>query len=170
MEIKIEYNHSLSDFIINLLEYLFELKEQGGITTKIYQLNSSGYKLNHIEKNIFAIKGIFTNKNFEKAIWIPYYRINEDILDQLRILIEEHNQYILEKNNLTNQNFNYKITLIDLLDLESDKINWEVVYKTPIYNKLFFNIAIELLYYKLFEFLNQTYIFNDLNSKKKEYL
>ncbi len=142
-------NHTES--IVSLLEMLMHLIEEKDIDPNVFQLQSNGFKLESIDNHGYAINGIFKKKNCKKEIQIPFYKINEDILEQLEFLAEGYNTYLLEDRNMSIKHNIDKIEANDFIDLNSNEINWEKVYNTRSYAQVALNTTVELLCTKLNE-------------------
>jgi len=142
-------NHTES--IVSLLEMLMHLIEEKDIDPNVFQLQSNGFKLESIDNHGYAINGIFKKKYYKKEIQIPFYKINEDILEQLEFLAEGYNTYLLEDRNMSIKHNIDKIEANDFIDLNSNEINWEKVYNTRSYAQVALNTTVELLCTKLNE-------------------
>jgi len=116
--------------------------------------------LESIHINGYSVIGIFKNNNYIKEIQIPFYKINEDILDQLESLVEEYNTYLFEEQKNICENDIKRIKKEELIDLNSNEINWDQVYNTKIYAQIALNTTIELLYVKLIEELDRSKYFH----------
>jgi len=119
------------------------------LDTDILKLQSIGYNLDSININGYFVIGIFKNKNYIKEISIPFYKINEDIFDQLESLIEGYNTYILEGTGQIYEKGQIRIKGKELIDFNSNKIDWDKVYNSKIYVQIALNTTIELLFWKL---------------------
>jgi len=162
METNLKYFNNFTEPIVNLLQRLLEIYEQKDEVPIIEKLKLLGFQLYKIEKNGLAIIGNFRNFNFDKKLFLPYYKINEDVLEQLEALIEDYNDYLFQIPELKAQNQINKISS-HLLDINLEKIDWDKVYSTSIYAKLALEVAIELLFFKLNEYLRSIKYFRDLD-------
>ena len=132
---------------------LKELNDQNDINLIVFKLQSMGYILSNIRTNGYGIIGDFRNKNFNKEIQIPYYKVDEDILVQLYNIVEEYRTYRSESEIS-------KIQVIDqqkLKNFDFDNIDWSEIYKTPDYVSLFLDVTIELLFSRLNEYLKKAH-------------
>lgn len=132
---------------------LKELYNQNDINPTVIRLQSMGYNLYNIRRNGYGIIGEFRNGNFIKEIHISYYKIDDDILDQLYNMLEEYSIYRLEALNSEIQ-VNDHHELVNS-DIDFDDINWIEIYNTPEYAGLFLNVANELLFSRLNEDLKK---------------
>lgn len=146
--------------IAKLLRRLNSLIEENDINSNILKLQSIGFNLESININGYSVIGIFKNNNYIKEIQIPFYKINEDILDQLESLVEEYNTYLFEEQKNICENDIKRIKKKELIDKNSNEINWDQVYNTKIYAQIALNTTIELLYVKLIEELNRSKYFH----------
>jgi len=128
-----------------------DLSEMNDIDLNVLKLQSIGFNLDYINTNGYSVIGIFRHNNSIKKISIPIYKINEDILDQLKNLIEEYNKYILEEQNLINKNDQSIRIAKEFINLNSAEINWDKIYNNRTYAQILLNTAVELLYSKLNE-------------------
>jgi len=141
--------------ILKLLNRLNSLNEELDIDSNIFKLQLIGFNLDCINNIGYSVIGIFKHNNFIKEIQIPFYKINEDILDQLESFIEEYNTYILENQNQVYENDKSRIKVKELINLNSKKIEWDKIYNTKIYAQIALNTTIELLYANLSEELQR---------------
>ena len=146
--------------IAKLLSRLNSLIEENDKNSNILKLQSIGFNLESIHINGYSVIGIFKNNNYIKEIQIPFYKINEDILDQLESLVEEYNTYLFEEQKNICENDIKRIKKEELIDLNSNEINWDQVYNTKIYAQIALNTTIELLYVKLIEELDRSKYFH----------
>ena len=134
-----------------VLNRMRDLSEMNDIDLNVLKLQSIGFNLDYINTNGYSVIGIFRHNNSIKEISIPIYKINEDILDQLKNLIEEYNKYILEEQNLINKNDQSIRIAKEFINLNSAEINWDKIYNNRTYAQILLNTAVELLYSKLNE-------------------
>lgn len=146
--------------IAKLLSRLNSLIEENDINSNILKLQSIGFNLESIHINGYSVIGIFKNNNYIKEIQIPFYKINKDILDQLESLVEEYNTYLFEEQKNICENDIKRIKKKELIDINSNEINWDQVYNTKIYTQIALNTTIELLYVKLFKELDRSKYFH----------
>jgi len=156
MFLKRKVSQDRTKSVVNLLSRLNSLVEENDINSNILKLQSIGLNLESIHLNGYSVIGIFKNNDYVKEIRIPFYIINEDILDQLGNLVEEYNLYLLEVQNNICENDIERIKKKELLDIRSDEINWDKVYNTKIYAQITLNTTIELLYAKLIKELERS--------------
>ena len=141
-------NHDPFELVKSIFFQLEEIYGQNDINPIVFKLKSMGYILFNIRTNGYGIIGDFRNKNFIKEIQIPYYKIDEDLLEQLYNMVEEYRTYRLES----------EIHVIDqqkLKNFDFDDINWSEIYNTPEYVSLFLDVTIELLFSRLNEYLKK---------------
>ena len=139
-------NQDPISLVKELVLQLEELHNQSDINITVFRLQSMGYLLQNIRRSGFGIIGEFRNGNFVEEIHVPYYKIDEDIIDQLYNMIEEYNSYRLETPDAEIQiNKNYEL----------ESINWLEIYNTPEYIRLFLETATELLFSKLEGYLRK---------------
>jgi len=142
--------------VLKLLYYLKELYDQEDVDSTVFKLKKLGFELYHIEYTGCFLAGTFKNSELSKEILVPYYKINDDILDSLESLKDEYNQYILEQRTPASKNNSISNQEALLLDLDSEQINWDTVYRSRIYAKIVLATTIELFYYELKNDLMET--------------
>ncbi|MGQ4876469.1 MAG: hypothetical protein ACP6IY_20590 [Promethearchaeia archaeon] len=133
-----------------LLRRVLEVKKQELEDSIIFELKNLGYFLNIIKYKGYLIEGIFTKINF--TISIPCYIIHEDILEQLRIMIEEYYNFISNNNNSLET---------DSIENYLNRINWKKIINSKLYAELFLETSVELLYEKLYNSLLKKGIINN---------
>ena len=135
--------------IIKLLNRLYELNGQTDLHPIIYDLKKKGYKLESINPYPYNVSGQFTKEGFSYEISIPYFKINEDILNQLKSMLQEYFQYLSESmGNDYKEKYAFNI--------DSEKIDWNEVYGSSIYAKFSLETTIELLYERFYEYLTNS--------------
>lgn len=142
-------NHDPFELVKSIIFQLEELSSQNDINPIVAKLKSMGYILYNIRTNGYGIIGGFRNKDFIKEIQIPYYKIEEDLLDQVDNMLEEYITYRLEAFSSEFQEEAHH-NLIDF-----DDVDWTEIYNTPEYGRLFLDITIELLFSELNEYLKR---------------
>lgn len=142
-------NHDPFELVKSIIFQLEEIRGQNDIDPIVAKLKSIGYILYNIRTNGYGIIGVFRNKNFVKEIQIPYYKIAEDLLDQIDNMLEEYIHYRLEAFP---SEIHHKLPDFDLED-----VDWMEIYNTPEYGKLFFDITIELLFSRLNDYLKRNH-------------
>ena len=142
-------NHEPISLVKNLVLQLKGLFDMSAINPIVVKLQSMGYILYNIRTNGYGIIGNFRNGIFIKEIHIPFYKIDEDLLDQLYNMLEEYITYRLEALNSKIQvNDHHKL-------MNFDDIDWIEIYNTPEYVSLFLDVTIELLFSRLNEYLKK---------------
>lgn len=149
--------------VIKLLNRLYSLIEENDIASNILKLQSNGFNLDSILNNGYSVIGIFKHNNDIKEIHIPFYKINEDVLDQLDDLVEEYNLYLEEQQNKPYENKRSRMKAKEFIDLNSEEINWDKIYNTRTYAQILLNTAVELLYSKLNEELEISKYYKNYN-------
>lgn len=146
-------NHDPIGLVKSIVLQLKELYDQNDIDPIVVKLQSKGYTLYNIRKNGYGIIGDFRNGSFIKEIHIPFYKIDEDLIDQLYNMLEEYSTYRLEALNSEIQvNNHHKLMNFDI---DFDDTDWIEIYNTPEYVSLFLDVTIELLFSKLNEYLKK---------------
>ena len=148
--------------IFRLLNRLKVITDEKDTDLNMLKLQSFGFSLKTIENNGYSIIGIFRKIGFVKEIHIPFYKINEDVLDQLEDLVEEYNLYLEEQQNKLYENKRSRIKTKEFIDLNSEEINWDKIYNTRTYAQILLNTAVELLYSKFNEELEITKYYKKL--------
>lgn len=134
--------NKITGIIKNLLIRLKQLYDQDDINPKVFKLQSLGVILYSIELNGYSVIGTTRNNNFIKKIHIPYYKIDEDILNQIDSLLDEYKTFVSKKDSQL-------YSKINKLDLDSEGIDWNKIYNTKVYAKIFLLTSIDLLYQEL---------------------
>lgn len=147
------FNQDPIGLVKSIVLQLKELYDQNDINPIVVKLQSIGYILYNIRSNGYGIIGDFRNGNFIKEIHIPFYKIDEDLLDQLYNMFEEYSTYRLEGLNSEIQVNDHHKSMN--FDIDSDDIDWIEIYNTPEYVSLFLDITIELLFSRLDEYLKK---------------
>lgn len=146
-------NHDPVELVNSIIFQLKEIYDQNDINPIVAKLKSMGYILYNIRTNGYGIIGEFRNKNFIKEIQIPYYKIDEDLLDQFDNMVEEYIDYRLEAFSSEIQ----EETHHKLPDFDLDDVDWMEIYNTPEYGKLFLDVTIELLFSRLNDYLKRNH-------------
>ena len=142
-------NHDPIGLVKTIVLQLKELYDQNDIDPLVVKLQSTGYVLYNISINGYGIIGDFRNGAFIKEFHIPYYKIDDDLLDQLYNMLEEYSTYRLEALNSEIQtNDHHKL-------MNFDDIDWIEIYNTPEYVSLFLDVTKELLFSRLDEYLKK---------------
>lgn len=156
MYLKTKSFQNKTKLVLKLLYHLKELYDQVDVDSTVFKLKKLGFELYHIEYIGCFLAGTFKNSELSKEILVPYYKINDDILDSLESLKDEYNQYILEQRTPASKNNTLSNQEALLLDLDSEQINWDTVYRSRIYAKIALDTTIELFYYELKNELMET--------------
>lgn len=141
----------ITKIIVRLLKRLKTIIDENDLDPNIYKLQLNGFNLEEIQENGHAVTGIFRHNDFIKEVRIPFYKINEDVLDQLDNLVEEYNLYLKEQQNKIYESKRMRIKSKDIINLNSEEINWNKIYSSRTYAQILLNTAVELLYFKLNE-------------------
>ncbi|MEE9378500.1 MAG: hypothetical protein V3V33_10750 [Candidatus Lokiarchaeia archaeon] len=136
----------LTELVKKLLNRLYEVKKQEDIDPIVFELQKLGYRLNSINNYTYMLISTFIKNDAHYELQIPYYKINEDILEQLKAIMEEYFHYVSEKMQFQKEN---------PLDIDMEEIDWDDIYRSRIYAKLSLQMIIELLYEKLYEELSK---------------
>ena len=143
-----------TELVKNLLNHLYELNKQEDIDPNVFELENLGFRLNSIENYKNVVRGTFIKNDDSYKIQIPYYKISEDILEQLKAVMEEYCQFLSEKKLVKFQESYF-------LDIEMEEIDWDAIYNSKIYGKLSLQTTVELLYEKLYELLSKVNKINE---------
>lgn len=163
MFLKEKSDQVFTKIIVRLLKRLKTIIDENDLDPTMHKLQSYGFNLEEIKDNGHAVAGIFRNNDFIKEIQIPFYKINEDIIDQLEGLVEEYNLYLEEQQNKPYENKRSRIKAKEFIDLNSEEINWDKIYNTRAYAQILLNTAVELLYSKLNEELEISKYYKNYN-------
>ena len=146
-------NHDPFELVKSIIIQLEEIRSQNDIDPIVAKLKSIGYILYNIRTNGYGIIGVFRNKNFVKEIQIPYYLIDEDLLEQVFVMLEEYMAYRLEAfPSEIQEEIHSKLTNLDIED-----VDWMVLYNTPEYGKVLLDVTIELLFSRLDDYLKSSH-------------
>jgi len=143
--------HDPFELVKSIIFQLKEIFDQNDINPIVAKLKSMGYILYNIRTNGYGIIGDFRNKNFIKEIQIPYYKIDEDLLEQIDNMLEEYIVFRFEAFSSEIQEKAHR----KLMKFDFDDVDWIEIYNTPEYGRILLDVAIELLFSRLNEYLKR---------------